>query len=59
MAFQGIGLWQRARMMQELWSMVRDRTLTLPVASKHSLGQFRDALAADARSGRAGKVLLV
>jgi NADPH:quinone reductase-like Zn-dependent oxidoreductase len=50
---------QRARMIQELWSMVRDETLTLPVASKHSLGQFRDALAADARSGRAGKVLLV
>lgn len=50
---------QRAWMIQELWSMFRDRTLTLPVASKHSLGQFRDALAADARSGRAGKVLLV
>jgi NADPH2:quinone reductase len=49
---------RRARMIQELWSMVRDRTLTLPVASKHRLGQFRDALAADARSGRAGKVLL-
>ena len=49
---------QRARMIQELWSMIRDKTLTLPVASKHGLGQFRDALAADARSGRAGKVLL-
>jgi NADPH2:quinone reductase len=49
---------RRAWMIQELWSMVRDKTLTLPVASKHRLGQFRDALAADARSGRAGKVLL-
>jgi NADPH:quinone reductase-like Zn-dependent oxidoreductase len=49
---------QKAGMIQELWSMVRDRTLTLPVASKHCLGQFRDALAADARSGRIGKVLL-
>jgi NADPH:quinone reductase len=48
-----------ARMVQELWSMVRDKTLTLPVASKHSLGQFRDALAANSRSGRTGKVVLV
>lgn len=48
-----------ARMVQELWSMVRDKTLTLPVVSKHSLGQFRDALAANSRSGRTGKVVLV
>jgi NADPH:quinone reductase len=50
---------QRIRMVQELWPLIRDKTLALPVASKHSLAQFRDALAADGRSGRAGKVLLV
>ena len=50
---------QLTSMVQELWSMVRDKTLMLPVASKHSLGQFRNALAADARSDRTGKVLLV
>ncbi len=50
---------QKASIIQELWSMVRDNTLTLPIASKHSLGQFRDAFAADSRSGRTGKVLLL
>jgi NADPH:quinone reductase-like Zn-dependent oxidoreductase len=46
-------------MIDELWSMVIDQTLPLPVASTHRLDQFRDALAADARQGRTGKVLLV
>ncbi len=50
---------QLVGMVRELWSMVRDETLTLPVASKHGLSQFREALAADALSGRTGKVLLV
>jgi NADPH2:quinone reductase len=49
----------KARMIDELWSMVADKTLPLPVASTHRLDQFRDALAADARQGRTGKVLLV
>jgi NADPH:quinone reductase-like Zn-dependent oxidoreductase len=46
-------------MIVELWSMVRDKTLPLPIASKHCLKQFGDALAADAQIARAGKVLLV
>jgi NADPH:quinone reductase-like Zn-dependent oxidoreductase len=50
---------QMARMVQDLWSMVRDNTLPLPIASKHRIEQSGDALAADARSGRIGKVLLV
>jgi NADPH:quinone reductase len=48
-----------ARMHGELWSMIRDATLALPVASHHALGDFSGALAADAQSGRQGKVLLV
>ena len=49
----------KARMIDELWSMVTDKALPLPVASTHGLDQFREALAADARQGRMGKVLLV
>ncbi|MGA7390312.1 MAG: zinc-dependent alcohol dehydrogenase family protein [Pseudolabrys sp.] len=50
---------QKASMVRDLWSMLRDNTLTLPIASKHSLAQFRNALAADSHSARTGKVLLV
>lgn len=46
-------------MVGELWSMIRDKTLSLPIASKHSLREFHNALAADAQIARAGKVLLV
>lgn len=49
----------KAKMTDELWSMVTDKTLPLPVASIHGLDQFREALAVDARQGRMGKVLLV
>jgi NADPH:quinone reductase len=49
----------KARAIDELWSLIRDNTLRLPVASTHALAQFQDALAADARRGRIGKVLLV
>jgi NADPH2:quinone reductase len=45
-------------MRQELWSMIRAGALALPVASTHSLASFGDALAADARPERSGKVLL-
>lgn len=49
----------KAGMIEELWSMLEDNTLPLPVASTHGLDQFREALAADARQGRVGKVLLI
>jgi len=48
-----------AGMFRDIWSMIRDGTLTLPVASTYTLAQFRDALVADARPARTGKVLLV
>jgi NADPH:quinone reductase-like Zn-dependent oxidoreductase len=48
-----------AGMLQDLWSMIREGTLTLPVASTHALASFDKALAADAQPGRKGKVLLV
>jgi NADPH:quinone reductase-like Zn-dependent oxidoreductase len=46
-------------MYDELWTMLRDGILTLPVASTHGLTDFRDALLADAAQGRSGKVILV
>lgn len=49
----------KRRMVAELWTLVRSQTLTLPVASTHSLANVRSALAADAEPGRNGKVLLV
>lgn len=49
----------RKRLMGELWSLIGDGTLTLPVASRHALSDFQSALAADAAQGRTGKVLLV
>jgi NADPH:quinone reductase len=48
-----------ALMHDALWGMVRTAIVTLPVASHHALGDFSGALAADAQSGRQGKVLLV
>ncbi len=47
-----------AAMRAELWSMLRQGTLSLPVASTHPLDAIGDALAAEAQSRR-GKVLLV
>lgn len=49
----------RTRLMSELWSLIGEGTLPLPVASRHALAEFRGALAADAAQGRTGKVLLV
>jgi NADPH2:quinone reductase len=49
----------RARAIAELWTLIRSRTVRLPVASTHTLAQIQDALAADARPSRTGKVLLV
>jgi NADPH:quinone reductase-like Zn-dependent oxidoreductase len=46
-------------MFNELWSMVRDGSLRLPIASMHALAEFGDALKADATHGREGKVILV
>jgi NADPH:quinone reductase len=48
-----------ARMHDELWTMIRNATVALPVASRHTFGDFSGALSADAQSGRRGKVLLV
>jgi NADPH:quinone reductase-like Zn-dependent oxidoreductase len=46
-------------MLEELWSMVRDGTLRLPIASVHTIDEFGDALKSDARHGRNGRVILV
>lgn len=46
------------KMYEELWSMVRDGSLELPVSSSHPLDEFADALRADAARGRIGKVIL-
>ena len=35
--------------------MIRDKTLSLPIASKHSLREFHNALAADAQIGPSRK----
>jgi NADPH:quinone reductase len=48
-----------AHMHGELWAMIRNATIALPIASRHALDDFSGALAADAQSGRRGKVLLV
>jgi len=49
----------KVKMFDELWSMIEDKTLPLPIASTFGLDRFGEALAADAQQGRAGKVLLV
>jgi NADPH:quinone reductase-like Zn-dependent oxidoreductase len=53
------GQMESRAMLDELWSMVRDGTLRLPIASVHTLDEFADALRADARQGRNGRVILV
>jgi NADPH:quinone reductase len=47
------------KMYEELWSMIRNGTLMLPVASTHRLEEFGNALSADAANGRNGKVILL
>src|SRR5262245_44410590 len=49
----------KAHMVDQLWSMIRDKALELPIAATFPLAKFRDALAVDAQPGRTGKVLLV
>jgi NADPH:quinone reductase-like Zn-dependent oxidoreductase len=48
---------RRAAMHAELYQMIRDGLLPLPVTSKYTLASFSQALDADARQGRRGKVL--
>jgi NADPH:quinone reductase-like Zn-dependent oxidoreductase len=48
----------RAVMIAEIWTMIRDGGLSLPVDSSHPLVDFAVALAADSKSGRMGKVIL-
>jgi hypothetical protein len=45
-------------MIDAIWAMIRDGAVVLPVDSSHRLVNFGDALAADARPGRIGKVIL-
>ncbi|ANF32424.1 NADPH:quinone oxidoreductase [Leifsonia xyli] len=48
----------RGRLFQELFARILDGTLTLPVASIHSLDDIASAVAASDQPGRVGKVLL-
>jgi NADPH:quinone reductase len=50
---------ERARIIDELWSMIRAKTLDLPIATTFPLSQFNKALTANGEAGRNGKVLLV
>jgi NADPH:quinone reductase len=54
----GLPAEQCARMLEDLWSMIRLASLALPVDSVHPLADFRSALAADANRNRRGKVLI-
>jgi NADPH2:quinone reductase len=47
-----------ATMITEIWTMIRDGGLSLPVDSNHHLADFAVALAADRKSSRIGKVIL-
>ncbi|WP_028658486.1 zinc-binding dehydrogenase [Nocardioides insulae] len=49
---------QRLRLFGELIQRASDGSLTLPVEATHSLEDVRTAAAANARPGRAGKILL-
>lgn len=48
----------RAAMISEIWIMIRGSGLNLPVDSNHRLPDFANALAADRKPGRTGKVIL-
>ncbi|MEV8213873.1 zinc-binding dehydrogenase [Leifsonia sp. NPDC077715] len=48
----------RGRLFQELFARILDGTLTLPVASIHTLDEIASAVAASDQPGRVGKVLL-
>lgn len=48
----------RTAMIAEIWTMIRDRGLSLPINSSHHFAAFSDALVADGKPGRRGKVIL-
>jgi NADPH:quinone reductase-like Zn-dependent oxidoreductase len=48
----------KAKMIDALWTLIRNGDLVLPVASIHRLEAFREALAADSKPGRIGKAIL-
>jgi NADPH:quinone reductase len=54
-----LSLSKRAAMFDELWQLIRDKHLPLPVAAIYQLDQIGAALTADATAGRVGKVLFV
>jgi hypothetical protein len=61
----GIDRWLSGRATDELtqasgslWSLIRQDSLPLPVHATFALCDFREALAADAKPGRRGKILL-
>jgi NADPH2:quinone reductase len=45
--------------LQQLWNLIRDKTIELPVASTHPLEDIKHAIAADGQPGRSGKVVLI
>ncbi len=49
----------KVKAIAEIWSMIRSNTVKLPVDSSHPLTAIADALVADAKAGRIGKVILV
>jgi NADPH:quinone reductase-like Zn-dependent oxidoreductase len=48
----------RAAMIAEIWTMIRDGGLSLPIDSSHRLAAFSASLVADGKPGRRGKVIL-
>jgi hypothetical protein len=47
------------RVHEELWAMICDGTIKLPIACRHSLNDFIQALRADAVTSKVGKTLSV
>ena len=54
---QSTGL--RARMLEDLWTAIRDGDLALPVRARYRLEEIGLALAEAAKPGQTGKVLIV
>jgi NADPH:quinone reductase len=48
----------RQAMFDDLWSMIRNGVLSLPVAARHPLERFLEAIAEDSRPKRMGKVII-
>lgn len=49
----------RTALVDDLWDMLRDGTLALPVAARFPLDGIQDALRADAATDRIGKIILI